>query len=285
MADARVWECRDRVLDLARPCLMGILNVTPDSFSDGGRYLDSQAALAHAAGLIDAGAAIVDVGGESTRPGAAPVAVEEEWRRAGPVIAALAARGDVLVSVDTSKAEIARRALDAGAHIVNDVSALTHDPAMAALVATAGAGVVLMHRQGTPETMQKAPAYDDVVREVRDYLTGRVAAAQAAGIGARRLVIDPGIGFGKTVGHNLRLLANLDELTTIGPPLLVGLSRKRFIGMVAGAEVEARLPGSLAGLVCAVFRGARVLRVHDVAESRQALDLALAIEAQRREAA
>ncbi len=282
MPEPRVWRCRDRVLDLSRPVLMGILNVTPDSFSDGGRFGTTDAAVAAAETMIEQGAALVDVGGESTRPGADPVFADQEWARVGPVIERLAARG-VLLSVDTMKAGVARRALDAGAQVVNDVSALLHDPAMAPLAAGAGAGVVLMHRQGDSRTMQLDPHYDDVVREVAEALATRVAAARAAGIAADRLVIDPGIGFGKTAAHNLQLLANLDRFAALGPPLLVGLSRKRFIGMVTGAEVHERLPGSLAGLLAAVRRGALVLRVHDVAASRQALDLALAIEAERRE--
>jgi dihydropteroate synthase len=256
-------------LALDRPWLMGILNVTPDSFSDGGRFLDPAAAAAQAAAM--AAAEIIDVGGESTRPGSAGVAAAEELARVLPVVAGLSGR---TVSIDTRKAAVARAAIAAGAAIVNDVSALRHDPALAAAVAAAGVPVVLMHAQGDPLTMQDDPRYGDVVVEVYAGLAERVAAAEAAGIARDRIVVDPGIGFGKTVAHNLALLAALSAFHGLGCPVLVGASRKRFIGALgAAAEPAARLPGSLAVALAAVAQGVQVLRVHDVAETRQALAL------------
>lgn len=255
---------------------MGVVNVTPDSFSDGGMYLDAEAAIAHGEELTGAGAAILDVGGESTRPGAEPVGAEEELRRVEPVIAALAA-GGATVSVDTSKSAVAAAALGAGARIVNDVTALRGDPAMAALCAERGATVVLMHMRGEPRTMQENPVYDDVVTEVKAFLEERLEAAVAAGIEQERIWLDPGIGFGKTVAHNLELLSRLHELTTLGRPLLVSPSRKSFIGAIDGSAVDERLGGTIATSVLAAAAGAEVLRVHDVAEMAQALRLATAV--------
>lgn len=277
--EERFWQCGGRRLPLTTPLLMGILNVTPDSFSDGGSHANTAAAVAHGLRLAEEGADIIDVGGESTRPGARPVPVDEECRRVVPVIRALARETDRPISVDTRKAEVARRALAAGACIVNDVAALAGDAAMLPVVRDAGAGAVLMHMQGTPETMQQAPRYDDVVAEVRGWLERRVTEVVAAGIPAERLAIDPGIGFGKTLGHNLALLGALESLAAIGPPLLVGLSRKRFIGEITGAPVPERLAGSLTALVWCVWRGAGILRVHDVRASRQALRVAMALAA------
>ena len=278
----RSWRCRDRVLSLGeRPRVMGILNVTPDSFSDGGRYGDGGEALKHAAAMVAAGADIIDVGGESTRPGAEAVGADEERRRVIPVIEGIVDTLDVAVSIDTMKADVASAALAAGAHIVNDVSALAHDDALAGIAAETGCGVVLMHMRGTPRTMQDDPRYDDVVGEVCAYLAGRVAAAEAAGVAREAIAIDPGIGFGKTLRHNLALLAGLPALAAPGVAVLVGLSRKRFIGELSGAPVEARLPGSLAGAVCAALGGADILRVHDVAETVQALTVAEAIRSVR----
>ncbi len=261
------------------PCLMGILNVTPDSFSDGGRFVDADAALAQAQAMRDGGAAILDIGGESTRPGADAVEVSEEIRRTAPVIAALhQGKLGLPISIDTRKAAVAAAALAAGAAMVNDVSALTHDPDMAAVVAKAGVPVCLMHARGTPETMQLDPHYGDVLLDVYDALAARVAVAVAAGIAKDRIVVDPGIGFGKTLAHNLALIRGIALFHGLGCPVLLGASRKGFIGSVAGvADPAARMPGSVAVALAAVAQGVQVLRVHDVAATRQALDLWQAI--------
>jgi dihydropteroate synthase len=256
--------------------LMGVVNVTPDSFSDGGLYLDPEAAIRHGEGLARAGAAILDVGGESTRPGAEEVAPEEELRRVGPVIEGLA-EIDAQISIDTSKAAVADAALDAGAEIVNDVTALRGDPEMAALCADRGVTVVLMHMLGTPRTMQRDPVYEDVVAEVKAFLAERVEAAVAAGVAEERIWLDPGIGFGKTAEHNLELLRRLSELRELGRPLVVGTSRKSFIGKVDGSDAGERLGGTIASSVLAGADGAEVLRVHDVAEVGQAMAVAGAI--------
>jgi len=260
---------------------MGIVNVTPDSFSDGGAFLDASHAVTHALQLVEEGADIVDIGGESTRPGADSVDADEELRRVLPVIEQISAQSDVAISIDTTKARVAREALSAGAHIINDVSALTHDPEMATVASDGRAGVVLMHRRGTPRTMQDDPRYDDVVATVHDYLVERVELARAAGIENEALAVDPGIGFGKTVTHNVQLLANVKAWRVEGINALVGLSRKRFIGDVTGASVDDRLAGSLAALVCCVLAGVEIMRVHDVAASVQAARIAQAIEAER----
>ncbi|HVY78724.1 MAG TPA: dihydropteroate synthase [Solirubrobacterales bacterium] len=257
------------------PKLMGVVNVTPDSFSDGGRYLDAAAAIRHGEELLSDGAAILDVGGESTRPGAEPVGEVEELHRVVPVVEALAARGTV--SIDTSKAAVAAAAIDAGAAIVNDVTALQGDPEMAALCAERGVGVVLMHMPGNPRTMQDDPRYDDMVDDVREFLAARAEVALAAGVAAERIWLDPGIGFGKTLEHNLELLRRLGELRELGRPLVIGTSRKSFIGRVDGSPVEERIGGSLASAVLAAAEGADVLRVHDVAETAQALKVAAAV--------
>lgn len=265
--------------------LMGIVNVTPDSFSDGGLFLDPEAALTHARELLQEGADIIDVGGESTRPGAEPVAEDEELRRVLPVIDGIAASGaPVRISIDTSKAPVAQAALDAGASIVNDVSALRGDPAMAEVVARSGCECVLMHMLGEPRTMQAGPRYGDVVDEVRAFLEQRMEHALRAGVSERQIVLDPGIGFGKTTAHNLELLRRLDELASLGRPLLVGTSRKSFLGRIladaAGesepAPADRRLQGTIATCVLAYERGARLFRVHDVAPVRAALTVAAA---------
>ncbi|HMI81897.1 MAG TPA: dihydropteroate synthase [Solirubrobacterales bacterium] len=256
--------------------LMGVVNVTPDSFSDGGLYLDPGAAIAHGRELAAAGAEVLDVGGESTRPGAEPVDEAEELRRVVPVIEGLAGAG-AEVSVDTSKAAVAAAALDAGATIVNDVTALRGDPAMAGLCAERGATVVLMHMLGEPRTMQADPRYDDVVAEVGAFLAERLEAAVAAGVAEERVWLDPGIGFGKTAAHNMELLRRLGELRELGRPLVIGTSRKSFIGKVDGSPADQRLGGTIASSVLAAAEGAEVLRVHDVAELRQALSVAAAI--------
>lgn len=255
--------------------VMGVVNVTPDSFSDGGLFLEPEAAIAQGEQLAREGAAILDVGGESSRPGAAEVGVEEELARTQPVVSDLAALGHE-VSIDTTKVEVARAALDAGASIVNDITALAN-PDMAALCAERDAGVVLMHMQGTPRTMQESPTYDDVVDDVRAFLAERVQAAVAAGVSEERIWVDPGIGFGKTLEHNLELLRRLGELRDLGRPLVVGTSRKSFIGKLDGSQAGDRLGGTIASSVLAIAQGAEVLRVHDVAEVVQAAAVARAI--------
>jgi len=266
---------------------MGVLNVTPDSFSDGGQFLDAAAAVAQGCALVDEGADVVDVGGESTRPGAEPVSIADELARVRPVLEGLAAAGlpaHAQISIDTCKAPVARAALDAGATLVNDVSALRADPDMAAVVADGGADCCLMHMLGEPRTMQRDPRYEDVVDEVKAFLEERLLFAVHEGISERRVLLDPGIGFGKTLEHNLTLLRRLDELTSIGRPIVVGTSRKSFLGAIAaraaGAseppDVQDRLAGTIATNVLALERGASVFRVHDVAPVRDALAVAAA---------
>jgi dihydropteroate synthase len=256
--------------------LMGVVNVTPDSFSDGGLYLDPEAAVAHGRELAEAGAEILDIGGESTRPGAEIVGAAEELRRVVPVIRGLVDVG-CRVSVDTSKAAVAAAALDAGAGIVNDVTALRGDPEMAALCAERDATVVLMHMLGDPRTMQDDPRYDDVIGDVKAFLAERMEVAVSAGIAEERIWLDPGIGFGKTAAHNMELLRRLGELRELGRPLAIGTSRKSFIGRVDGSPADQRLGGTIASSVLAAAEGAAVLRVHDVAEMRQALLVGSAI--------
>jgi dihydropteroate synthase len=254
---------------------MGVVNVTPDSFSDGGQYLDPAAAVRHGEELLRDGAAILDVGGESTRPGAEPVEEAEELRRVVPVVEGLAGKG--AVSIDTSKAAVAAAAVDAGALIVNDVTALRGDPGMAELCAERGVEVVLMHMPGDPRTMQDDPRYGDVVDDVKGFLGARIEFAVEAGIAEERIWVDPGIGFGKTLEHNLELLRRLRELRELGRPLVIGTSRKSFIGRVDGSPVESRIGGTIASSVLATVEGADVLRVHDVAEMAQALKVAAAV--------
>jgi len=265
-------------LALDRPLLMGVINVTPDSFSDGGDALRAEDAIARGRALVDAGADILDVGGESTRPGAEPVSAEDETARVLPVVAALSQMG-ARVSIDTRRARVMAAAVAAGARIINDVTALTGDPESLGLAAKAGVPVILMHMQGEPGTMQANPRYNDVVAEVRDYLAARIEACAAAGIARDRIAIDPGIGFGKTVEHNLSLLKHLDRLADLGCPVVLGVSRKSFIGKLSRGEPPwARLAGSLAAALASVTRGACILRVHDVAETGQALAVWRAIE-------
>lgn len=273
------WHLPDRVLSLTgRALVMGVVNVTPDSFSDGGRFVAADAAVAHALALVGEGADLLDVGGESSRPGAEPVAQAEELSRVLPVVRALAARVSVPLSVDTTKAAVADACLAAGAHVINDITALSGDPGMAGVVAARRAGVVLMHMRGTPATMQREPRYGDVVAEVRGFLEARLHAAAAEGIEAARVVIDPGIGFGKTVEHNLELLARLSEFRALGRPLCLGVSRKGFLGKVLGRPPGERLAGSLAVACHAVARGAaRIVRAHDVRETRDAVTMLAAI--------
>jgi dihydropteroate synthase len=261
------------------PVVVGILNVTPDSFSDGGNFVDPEAAAGHAATMLDDGAGIIDVGGESTRPGSDPVSPEEEARRVVPVIERIiAARPEAVVSVDTYRSATAAAALEAGAGIVNDVSALRGDPRMASVVAEAGCPVILMHMQGEPKTMQSEPRYTDVLREVKDFLLSRAEHAVAAGVGQENIIVDPGIGFGKTVDHNLALLRDLGGVVDLGFPVLVGASRKRFIGSITGVEEAAeRVFGTVATTVLAYERGAALFRVHDVRASSEALAVAEAV--------
>jgi dihydropteroate synthase len=275
------WRLGDRVLTIGpRPLVMGIVNVTPDSFSDGGRYLDHEPAVAHALELVGQGADLLDVGGESTRPGAEPVPVEEELRRVRPVLEALTGRVATPVSVDTSKAAVAEACLAAGARIINDVTALQGDPEMARVARKTGAGVILMHMQGTPRTMQDRPHYDDVVREVGEFFDARLQAVTAAGIPRECVVLDPGIGFGKTRQHNLLLLARLETYQRFGRPVCLGLSRKGFIGRMLGDRpTQRRLAGSLGATCFALGRQAvQIVRVHDVEETRDAVTVFSTLE-------
>lgn len=256
---------------------MGIVNVTPDSFSDGGRYLAPAVALDHGLGLVREGASILDVGGESTRPGSDPVSEEEELRRVLPVVDALAGSVGVPVSVDTMKARVARRALAAGASIVNDVSALRSDPKMAEVVAESGCPICLMHMRGQPKTMQDEPTYDDVVSDVLRFLEERMEYALARGVREEQIMLDPGIGFGKSVEHNLTLLRHLDRVVSLGRPVVLGASRKRFLGVILGAEPGQRTIGTVATTVVGLLAGVHVFRVHDVKPNFEALRVGLAI--------
>ncbi len=269
-------DCRGRTLDLARPQVMGILNVTPDSFSDGGQFRSREAALAHARRMAEEGAAIIDVGGESTRPGSPPVSLQEELDRVIPVVERLHAELPLPVSVDTSKPEVMRAAVAAGAGMINDVYALRMDGALAA-AAELGVPVCLMHMQGEPRTMQHEPSYTDVVAEVREFLAERASAAVQAGIPRERLLVDPGFGFGKRVDHNLSLMHHLPELLDIGLPLLIGVSRKSMIGAVTSADIEHRVHGSVAAASLAAWLGATIVRVHDVKATVDALKVVSAV--------
>jgi dihydropteroate synthase len=274
-----IWKIRDREIDLSRRArVMGIINATPDSFSDGGSFLDPQAALAHGLQMVAEGAEILDIGGESTRPGAQSVEADEEIRRVLPVIQALRRESQVLISIDTSKAAVARAALDSGADIINDVTGLRGDPDMPALAASTSAGVVIMHMQGQPHTMQLAPTYDDVVEEVGNFFRQALERSVAYGIDPMRIALDPGIGFGKTPEHNRRLLAELSAFLEFGRPLLLGVSRKSFLGWLAGSSAmdDRFWPGVALTSLCRE-RGARILRVHDVKPHTEALRMTEAI--------
>ena len=278
--DRKGWILATRAgtIDMTRrTAVMGIVNVTPDSFSDGGRYFALEKAIAHGIALARQGAEIIDIGGESTRPGARPVSAGEEMERVLPVIRGLRRALSIPISIDTTKADVARAAVDEGADMVNDISALRFDPAMAPLIAAAKLPVVLMHMQGTPRTMQQSPRYQDVVEEVKEFLQSRIRFALEAGVSAERIIIDPGIGFGKELEHNLALLRGLPALASLGQPLLVGPSRKTFVGKLLDAGPEERLEGSLAAAVAAVLAGANIIRTHDVKETRRAVRIADAL--------
>lgn len=272
-----IFHCGQYTLDLARPRVMGIVNATPDSFSDGGQYASTAAAIEHGLRLVDEGAEILDIGGESTRPGSTVVPLEEELQRVIPVIEGLARRAGVPLSVDTYKPAVMRAAIAAGADIINDICALQQPGALDA-VADSRAGVCLMHMQGTPQTMQADPHYDDVVQEVRDFLLARIQACQQVGIGQERIMLDPGFGFGKRSVHNIALLRELPTLCALGYPVLAGLSRKSVLGQLTGNDVDARLHASIAAAVIAAMKGAKILRVHDVKATADALKIAAAIQ-------
>jgi len=268
--------CKNRSLDLTTPVVMGIVNITPDSFSDGGRFLDARKAIEHGRRLIEEGAAILDIGGESTRPGAEPVPADEELRRVLPVIEALSG-SPVILSIDTSKPAVMRKAAAAGASLINDVRALREPGALEAAAET-GCAVCLMHMQGEPRTMQHAPTYADVVNDIKAFLEARVQSCRAAGIPDDRLALDPGFGFGKTLAHNAELLRRLDELAGLGWPLLVGLSRKSMLGKILDRPAAERVHGSVALAVMAVLKGARIVRAHDVAATVDALKTVTAMQ-------
>jgi len=271
-------QAKDRLIEFTdRPLIMGVVNVTPDSFFDGGRYQDADAAVAHAVRLVEEGADLLDVGAESTRPGADVVNEAEECRRAIPVVTAVAKAVTVPISIDTSKAAVARAALDAGAVLVNDVTALRGDPAMVDVVARTGAGIVLMHMQGTPHTMQQAPRYDDVVEDISNFFEERIRFAMAHGIVQRQIILDPGIGFGKLLIHNLTLLAQLQRFIRFECPLLVGVSQKAFLGQLVNRPVQERQWATAAAVAMAVDRGAGILRVHDVRAMKDVVQVAAAI--------
>ena len=270
--------CGNRVLDLAHPQVMGILNVTPDSFSDGGRFRQRDTALRHAAAMVAAGASLIDVGGESTRPGALQVSADEELQRVVPVVEAIAAELDVIISVDTSCPQVMRESARLGAGLINDVRSLRREGALQA-AAESGLPVCLMHMQGEPETMQKNPHYDDLLAEVQAFFAERMAACAAAGIAAERIILDPGFGFAKNLQHNLSLFKHMQVLHGFARPLLVGVSRKSMIGQALGREVDQRLAGGLALAALAVAKGASILRVHDVAETVDVVRMIAAVEA------
>ena len=271
-------RCREKNLRLgSKALIMGILNVTPDSFSDGGRFLDPAQAVDQAQKMVVEGADIIDIGGESTRPGASYVSEEEEIERIRPIIHAVGACTDIPISIDTRKASVAQVALDCGASIVNDVSALQDDPGMAQIISKSGAGVVLMHRQGHSASMQRAPYYKDVIGEVKTFLSERIAMARSMGISPNRIIIDPGIGFGKTCNHNLKILGNIEKFLQLEQPLMIGLSRKAFVGELTGKPVTGREIGNAAAIATAVWQGAQIFRVHDVAAMKDAISVAQAL--------
>lgn len=262
---------RGRTLDFAEPVIMGIVNVTPDSFSDGGQFLNITAALSHAMQLLDDGATILDIGGESTRPGAPDVSLEDELKRVIPIIKAIRKQSDCVISIDTSKAEVMRQAIEAGADIVNDVRALQEPGAIDVVAQFPEVAVCLMHMQGQPRSMQHAPHYNDLAGEINDFFSQRIAACEAAGIKQSQLILDPGFGFGKTLKHNYQILAQFNDYAKLGLPLLAGLSRKSMIGKLLNRDTDDRLAGSLAGALIAAQNGAHIIRVHDVKETADVL--------------
>lgn len=262
---------RGRTLDFAEPVIMGIVNVTPDSFSDGGQFLNTTAALSHAMQLLDDGATILDIGGESTRPGAPDVSLEDELKRVIPIIKAIREQSDCVISIDTSKAEVMRQAIEAGADIVNDVRALQEPGAIDVVAQFPEVAVCLMHMQGQPRSMQHAPHYNDLAGEINDFFSQRIAACEAAGIKQSQLILDPGFGFGKTLKHNYQILAQFNDYAQLGLPLLAGLSRKSMIGKLLNRDTDDRLAGSLAGALIAAQNGAHIIRVHDVKETADVL--------------
>ncbi|TMP57941.1 dihydropteroate synthase [Pseudoalteromonas sp. S1609] len=262
---------RGRVLELSEPVIMGIVNVTPDSFSDGGQFFNTTAALNHAMQLLDEGATILDIGGESTRPGAPDVSLEDELQRVIPLINAIREQSDCVISIDTSKAEVMRQAIEAGADIVNDVRALQEPGAVEVVAQYPDVVVCLMHMQGQPRSMQNAPHYDDLASEINDFFNQRIAACEAAGIKQSQLILDPGFGFGKTLKHNYQILAQFNDYAQLGLPLLAGLSRKSMIGNLLNRDTKDRLAGSLAGALIAAQNGAHIIRVHDVKETADVL--------------
>lgn len=262
---------RGRTLDFAEPVIMGIVNVTPDSFSDGGQFLNTTAALSHAMQLLDDGATILDIGGESTRPGAPDVSLEDELKRVIPIIKAIREQSDCVISIDTSKAEVMRQAIEAGADIVNDVRALKEPGAIDVVAQFPEVAVCLMHMQGQPRSMQQAPHYNDLAGEINDFFSQRIAACEAAGIKQSQLILDPGFGFGKTLKHNYQILAQFNDYAKLGLPLLAGLSRKSMIGKLLNRDTDDRLAGSLAGALIAAQNGAHIIRVHDVKETADVL--------------
>jgi dihydropteroate synthase len=274
--DSSAWAVRGFDVRVDRPVVIGVINLTPDSFSDGGSYADPGAALARAERMFEDGADLIDVGGESTRPGAGSVDAAKEWSRIGPVVEALTLRG-IPVSIDTTKADVARRAVDRGAAVLNDVSGLRYDPGLADVAAGAGSGLIVMHMRGTPRTMQSDVEYDDLVGEVRDALAHSMQVACDRGCSPEQLVVDPGIGFGKSTEGNLELIAGIGRLLDLARPILVGPSRKSFIGAILDVPVEQRIEGTIAACLSALERGARLFRVHDVLPVRRALDVAWAI--------
>ena len=276
------WTACDSVFNFPRPMVvMGVVNTTPDSFSDGGHFLDNDMATDHGLRLADEGAEIIDIGGESTRPGSEPVSVKEEMRRVLPVIERLAKRCEAVISIDTQKPAVAKAALDAGASIVNDIAANRQSTEMWQVVAEARAGYVCMHMQGTPQTMQTEPHYDDVLQEVGDFFSERLTRLAEHGVNSEQVALDPGIGFGKELEHNIKLLSGIHQLIIGGRPLLIGASRKSFIGKLLGTPSNERLPASLACAACAAAEGAHIVRVHDVAETVQAVRMAEALRGNR----
>jgi dihydropteroate synthase len=271
-----IFNCGKFQLNLKHPHVMGIVNVTPDSFSDGGHYIATEAAVGHALALIDQGADILDIGGESTRPNANPVSLEDELDRVIPVIKALSKRINIPISIDTYKPKVMLAAIEAGASIVNDVRAL-QDEGGIEVIANSNVGVCLMHMQGSPQTMQSNPQYQNVVSEVKAFLANRLQVTIQAGVGANRILLDPGFGFGKTRGHNILLIQHLESFAELGQPLLVGLSRKSVLGQVSGGDVDERLFASIAASTIAAMKGAKILRVHDVKETKQALKVVSAL--------